>query len=151
MASSPHLQSLERNASTGCPPGPLRFRLPAVDASAAEARRRARQRLREWGASPDACDTAQLVISELVTNALRHTGSTALGCELRLNGPLVRVAVAAEGPGPRRTPQVADMDDESGRGLLLVCTLADMWGVRPWDGGRGHVVWADLRLDGTTG
>ncbi|WP_190233134.1 ATP-binding protein [Streptomyces avicenniae] len=151
MATSPHLQPLERNESAVCPPGPLSFRLPAADASAAEARRHVRRQLPQWGACADTCDTAQLVISELVTNVLRHTGSTAVRCELRPIGGLVRIAVAGEGPGPRHTPRAADMDDESGRGLLLVCTLATRWGVRPWDGGRGHVVWADLRLDGAGG
>ncbi|MDT0347099.1 ATP-binding protein [Streptomyces litchfieldiae] len=118
-----------------------------MDTSAAEARRRIRQQLAEWRAPREICDNAQLVISELVTNALRHTDSETVGCELQLLDSLLRVAVASDGVGPQHSVRLAGEEEESGRGLLLVCALATVWGVRPRDAGRGHVVWADLPLE----
>jgi serine/threonine-protein kinase RsbW len=122
----------------------LTFELPAVETSAAEARRRVRRQLALWRVPEATCDNAQVVVSELVTNALRHTRSETVGCELRLAGPLLRVAVASDGSGPSEVPSQAGEDDEGGRGLFLVCALSQGWGVRPRDSGRGHVVWADL-------
>jgi anti-sigma regulatory factor (Ser/Thr protein kinase) len=102
--------------------------------------------LLQWHTPCDAQDNARLVISELVTNALRHTHSESVSCELRINGSLLRVAVSSEGAGPCREPSQAGEEDEGGRGLLLVVALAKGWGVRPIDAGRGHTVWADLPL-----
>ncbi|MEC4019041.1 ATP-binding protein [Streptomyces sp. H27-D2] len=121
------------------------FHLPALSASVAEARRRVLSQLREWGIAEEVRDDAGLVVSELFTNALRHTDSEKIGCELRFNGDLLRVEVADQGCGtlePRE--QVSDADQEGGRGLLLVGALSDTWGVRPDKSGRGRVVWADL-------
>jgi serine/threonine-protein kinase RsbW len=147
VASSPHAQSLARHDDDSLLAGErLSFRLPAVDASAAEARRRVRQQLAHWRVSQETSDNAQLVVSELVTNALRHTASTSVGCELRVSGGLLRVSVASDGAGPSRTPLRATETDEGGRGLFLVCALAEGWGVRPRETGEGHVVWADLPI-----
>lgn len=118
-----------------------------MDSSAAEARRRTLAQLLHWRTPGDAQDNAQLVISELVTNALRHTRSTSVSCELRINGSLLRVAVSSEGAGPSQEPVRAGEEDEGGRGLLLVVALSRGWGVRPTDAGRGHTVWADLPLE----
>jgi serine/threonine-protein kinase RsbW len=128
------------------PSAQLSFHLPAVTTAVAEARRRTRSQLATWRTPREICENAQLVISELVTNALRHTDSRTVGCELRLRGPRLRVAVASDGAGPPHAPPRAGAEDEGGRGLLLVCSLAEMWGVRPRASGRGHVVWADLAL-----
>jgi serine/threonine-protein kinase RsbW len=122
------------------------FQLPALRASVAEARRRVLARLSEWGADQGTRDGAELVVSELVTNVVCHTESKTVGCELRLTGARLLVEVADEGwaataphPGP------GDLEGESGRGLLLVDALSESWGARPAAGGRGHVVWAELR------
>ncbi|MGK5533536.1 ATP-binding protein [Streptomyces sp. URMC 129] len=144
MAFSSHAQSPGRDRTAVLTDERVRFVLPAADTSAAEARRRIRRQLAAWRTPHETSDTAQLVMSELVTNALRHTASRTVGCELRLLGGLVRVAVASDGPGPQEPPSPAGEEDESGRGLFLVCALAKVWGVRPRAGGQGHVVWADL-------
>ncbi|GAB3115384.1 hypothetical protein GCM10027160_22650 [Streptomyces calidiresistens] len=148
MAFSPRAQPLER-IDTPAPPLPgtrHRFRLPAVGSAAAEARRLVRRQLTEWHTSGETRDNAQLIVSELVTNALRHTGGHFIGCELRLLGGALRVAVSGEGCGPTRAPELPDDDDEGGRGLVLVVALSSSWGVRPGESGYGHVVWADLPL-----
>ncbi|WP_159037039.1 ATP-binding protein [Streptomyces specialis] len=146
MAFSSHAQSPGQDRTVVLTDERLSFVLPAVDASASEARRRTRLQLAAWRTPGDTADSAQLVVSELVTNALRHTGSRTVGCELRRVEGALRVAVASDGTGPQGAPGPAAEDDESGRGLFLVCALAKVWGVRPREGGRGHVVWADLPL-----
>jgi serine/threonine-protein kinase RsbW len=133
---------------------PLRdaFRLPALDTSVARARRRVLDRLNEWCVDQEACDDAQLLVSELFTNAVRHTASEKVSCELWLVGPRLCLEVTDQGGGPHpmapRPGGPVDADGESGRGLLLVSVLADDWGIRPgsFDGGprRGHAVWAEM-------
>jgi anti-sigma regulatory factor (Ser/Thr protein kinase) len=151
VAISPHAQPLTRSGASLLPGEHVSFRLPAVDTSAAEARRRVRRQLALWRVPEETCDNAQLVISELVTNALRHTRSETVGCELRLTGALLRVAVASDGSGPGEEPRRAGEEEEGGRGLYLVCALSEGWGVRPRGSGHGHVVWADLATRPATG
>lgn len=103
--------------------------------------------VRRWGAAERADDVA-VVVSELVTNALRHalpdSGETQPPRPVRfgllLPGPCVLCAVA----DPSRTAPVAKEADvlaETGRGLHVVSALADLWGyTTPSD--RGKAVWA---------
>lgn len=92
---------------------------------------------------PELADTAELLSSELVTNALLHTGQgavfdAALTADLRL-----RIEVqdgAARLPGRRRDPEAEYAT--SGRGLVLVEALADSWGVQLR--GDGKVTWFEL-------
>jgi anti-sigma regulatory factor (Ser/Thr protein kinase) len=121
------------------------FHFPALNTSVAEARRRVVARLREWGIDEVACDDAQLVVSELFTNAVRHTDSDKVSCQLRLSGAHLRIEVADQGhTATEPRARCSGTDEESGRGLLLVDVLSKAWGVRPDDSGRGRVVWADL-------
>lgn len=133
---------------------PLRdaFHLPALDASVAVARRRVLDLLAAWRVAEDRCADAQLLVSELVTNAVRHTGSQQVGCEVRLSPGRLRLEVTDQGGGAQPFPTPAeetpDTDGENGRGLLLVSVLADAWGIRTDgredDPERGHTVWAEL-------
>ncbi|MFI1163696.1 ATP-binding protein [Streptomyces sp. NPDC020801] len=136
-------------ATTGAGPGgavaerKFRFELAAHPGSPAQARRLARARLTGWAVCEDTCDTAALVVSELVTNAIVHTASSRVVCELRDGGELVRIAVHDEGcaPGePHPSPQRPE--EEHGRGLLLVDALCRAWGAQ--EDGPGLVVWAEL-------
>lgn len=123
------------------------FGLPALGASVAEARRRVRTLLRLWGVADEVRDDAEMVISELFTNAVRHTASERICCELWVAAGQVRLEVTDEGSGltePQR--RTADVDEEGGRGLLLVGLLSRAWGVRPGSGGRGRTVWAELTV-----
>ncbi|RLL69894.1 ATP-binding protein [Streptomyces sp. Z26] len=146
---SPHeaLPLENRTGSTAVRPLRDAFHLPALDTSVAEARRRVLERLREWGVTEDSCGDAELLVSELFTNAVRHTDSEKVSCELWVIGVRLRLEVTDEGGGrplgPQPKPDV-DTDGESGRGLLLVSVLADEWGIRPDDRAHGHAVWAEL-------
>ncbi|MFF7728758.1 ATP-binding protein [Streptomyces sp. NPDC008001] len=126
------------------------FHFPASGTSVAAARKRVLAQLREWGIDEVACDDAQLVVSELFTNAVRHTDSANVSCQLRVLGAHLRIEVADHGrTSTEPRARCSGADEESGRGLLLVGALSQAWGVRPDDSGRGRVVWADLPRSGT--
>ncbi|KUM81963.1 ATP-binding protein [Streptomyces curacoi] len=121
----------------------FRFELAAHPGSPAQARRLTRARLNGWAVCEDTCDTAALVVSELVTNAIVHTASEHIVCELHDGADLVRIAVRDEGCAPGEPhPLAARPEEEHGRGLLLVDALCHAWGAQ--DQGSGVVVWADL-------
>ncbi|SED86168.1 Anti-sigma regulatory factor (Ser/Thr protein kinase) [Streptomyces misionensis] len=105
-----------------------------------EARRELRELLRDWG-KPGQSEIAELLTSELVTNALVHTDDDAVLTAVVAPGGL-RVEVRDFVP---RRPQVRTPqpdDDTHGRGMVLVESLADAWGVRPH--GVGKSVWFEL-------
>ncbi|MCK7626291.1 ATP-binding protein [Streptomyces sp. RS10V-4] len=116
-------------------------------AEVGRARRWARSRLAGSGIGADEplAETLILLISELVTNAVVHTGSTA---RLRMcfsgSGAVVgtvRVEVVDTSARPPR-PRHADGDDTNGRGLELVDGLADRWG---WQReGTGKRIWCEV-------
>ncbi|MFG2355756.1 ATP-binding protein [Streptomyces sp. NPDC048521] len=121
----------------------FRFELAAHPGSVAQARRLAHARLTGWAVCADTCDNAALVISELVTNAIVHTASSRVVCELHDHDDTVRIAVRDEGcaPGePHPSPQRPD--EEHGRGLFLVDALCRSWGAQ--EHGSGLLVWAEL-------
>ncbi|WP_078913890.1 ATP-binding protein [Streptomyces sp. NRRL S-37] len=122
----------------------FRFELAAHPGSPAQARRLTRARLTGWSVCEDTCDTAALVVSELVTNAIVHTASSHIVCELHDGGELVRIAVRDEGcaPGQPRANTRQQPEDEHGRGLLLIDALCHSWGAH--ENGPGLLVWADL-------
>jgi hypothetical protein len=139
-------------ANTGWTAAPrVATRTPVLAAhSVATARTFALQTLQRWGASDRGEDVAA-VVSELLTNALRHSlpaellVSTTACRPIRLGllypGPCVLCAVAD--PSDRApVPRHPGCLDEDGRGLQLVESLSDHWGFCPAPGGVGKVVWA---------
>lgn len=93
-------------------------------------------------------DDAELVTSELVTNAIRHTPSGHEGrsfvLRIRVRSGWLRLEVGDRGRAEWRHREIsrAGDDEESGRGLLIVTALADRAGHYPGD--RGHICWAEL-------
>jgi serine/threonine-protein kinase RsbW len=88
-------------------------------------------------------ETALLLVSELVTNAVRHarTGGTAVVLRLETAGSWLRIEVHDADPRMPQ-PRTPDRLDESGFGFVLLDALADKWGVR--EATIGKAVWAEL-------
>jgi anti-sigma regulatory factor (Ser/Thr protein kinase) len=117
--------------------------LGALDSAVPCARLHARQVVREWG-RPDLADKAELLVSELMTNAIRASA--------RLMLPAVALRLFSDGrcvlihvwDGSSETPVRRDVsaNAESGWGLLLVESLSRDWGSFPRAGGK--VVWARI-------
>ncbi|MFE7235405.1 ATP-binding protein [Streptomyces sp. NPDC002405] len=135
----------EKDGGPGRPAPPqLRRRLGRADLKAVpEARRALRALLRHWG-RPGTSEVAELLTSELVTNALVHTDDDAiLTATVSPRGLRVEVRdFVARRPRPR-TPGTGD--GTGGRGLVLVQSLADTWGVCMH--GVGKSVWFELGAD----
>jgi PAS domain S-box-containing protein len=110
--------------------------------SVARARELARGQLLEWGLD-DLVDTTELLVSELVTNALRH-GYGDIRLRLLLDRTLVCEVWDSALVQPRR--RRARDTDEGGRGLQLVTMLSESWGSRRTH--RGKTVWFELALPG---
>jgi anti-sigma regulatory factor (Ser/Thr protein kinase) len=107
---------------------------------------RTRKELREWLRSwslDSAVDEAELLTSEVVTNALVHGDSDVSVC-VRQYPDHIRVEVRDSDPHPARPVTVPRAEDEAegGRGLLIVSALASGWGNSP--SGRGKTVWFEL-------
>lgn len=93
------------------------------------------------GAVPQSlCDDLELVVSELVTNAVR-AGSPTIGVTVELVRGRVVVRVSDRAGGWPHERQ-SRLDDVGGRGLPLVSALSAAWGVQLADDGK--VVWAEL-------
>lgn len=112
--------------------------LPAETRSTGAARRFVADALGGWGCD-GLVDDAVLAVSELVTNAVVHAG-TACRVVLRLGGGRLRIEVADAGGGSPRALEPSTTRT-GGRGLHLVESIADAWGVER--DGRGKVVWAE--------
>jgi len=86
-------------------------------------------------------EAAVLLVSELVTNAVRHARDTgAIGLELTSAGTWLRVEV--QDGDPHWRPERNPADGESGFGFVLVDSLAGQWGIRRISAGKA--VWAEL-------
>nr|WP_249417088.1 ATP-binding protein [Streptomyces sp. TS71-3] len=104
-----------------------------------ETRHALRLLLEHWG-EPGRAETAELLATELITNALVHTNDEAV-LTATVEVHILRVEVrdcVDRVPKPR----VSGEEGTGGRGLLLVQSLADAWGVCP--NGTGKVVWFEL-------
>ncbi|MEV5549785.1 SpoIIE family protein phosphatase [Streptomyces sp. NPDC052309] len=107
-----------------------------------EARHMIRAAVRAWGAE-DRVDEIELVADELITNSLMHTEGSAIVTLRVLTGTDRRLRVEVEDSSsalPR--PREAGESGVSGRGLLLVELLTDVWGVEARGGGK--CVWSEF-------
>ncbi|OKI69453.1 ATP-binding protein [Streptomyces sp. MJM1172] len=125
---------------------------PAEPGAVRTARHAVRGKLRAWGLEAVG-DVTVLLVSELVTNSLRHA-SGPIGVRLVRpdpaagnfeGGAALLVEVSDPLPDPPRE-RVAEPDDEGGRGLHLVAVSARRWGTR--HGKSGKTVWFELALPG---
>ncbi|WP_377267869.1 SpoIIE family protein phosphatase [Peterkaempfera sp. SMS 1(5)a] len=112
--------------------------LPADPEAAPIARAAARSRLRAWGVDEEVAFTNELIVSELVGNAVRY-GTPPL--QLRLI--FERMLTSEVSDSATSAPHVkhARTIDERGRGLFIIASIADQWGARYGD--QGKTVWAE--------
>ncbi|MEV0478676.1 ATP-binding protein [Streptomyces prunicolor] len=103
-------------------------------------RRITRAQLRHWDLAM-LTDAATLVVSELVTNAIKHGKGHPVGLRVRHSAYELRIEVTDGTPTPARL-RSADVTDENGRGLLLVAALAKEWGVST----DGTMTWCSLAI-----
>jgi anti-sigma regulatory factor (Ser/Thr protein kinase) len=136
------------SADTGGWPLRTYLELAALPTAVPCARLHAKNVLHEWHIGPLA-DTVELVVSEIVTNAVRASAAVA---QHGIGIPTTKVWLTSDGrrvliqvwdsDSHRPAPQQADLTAESGRGLLLVQTLSAEWGYYTHDGQAGKIVWA---------
>ena len=148
---------------TGQPVAKVRASLPlqtslvlgALPSAVACARLHARNVMYEWSL-PSVADSVELIVSELVTNAVcaftgldgrpkygARTGLPRVGLRLSSDRAHVRIEVWDQDPHIP-VSKAASPDDESGRGLMLVEALSECWGCDTTPGQSSKVVWAEL-------
>ncbi|MEU0073088.1 ATP-binding protein [Streptomyces sp. NPDC006332] len=92
-------------------------------------------------------DTAELLATELIANAVLHTKGPAT-LRVRWSAGVLRIGAWDADPRPPEPPgELANLTDaEGGRGLAMVQACADVWGWQPLSrfGNRGKYVWCDL-------
>ena len=133
MLVRPHLHQRPRIATYDVVPHAAKVR---------DIRQFALETITRWGGLEHVADPVLLIVSELVTNVIRH--ATGHHATVRLERHQDRLVVAVIDPDatPPRLTRAAP-DDEGGRGLSLVEALADRWGTRHLAAG-GKLVWCEL-------
>ncbi|MGW0706719.1 SpoIIE family protein phosphatase [Streptomyces sp. NPDC002643] len=119
--------------------------LPADPALVAQARKTTARQLGVWGLE-DLAFTTELIVSELVTNAIRHAAGP---IQLRLI--LERTLICEVFDGGPTAPHLRHprTTDEGGRGLFLISQFTQRWGTRFLP--EGKVIWAEQSLEGPLG
>lgn len=131
---------------TTAAPKDIEWRLPRHARSVGRARALFREQAASWELPPDLTDTAELLLSELMTNAYRHARVPAgreIWARCAVTEDRLRVTVT-DANDTLPTPGAPSPDDESGRGLTLVAALADDWGAAGRERGIGKEVWFEL-------
>lgn len=120
------------------------LRLPPVPGSVAQARRRVDDVAHLL--PKDELDDVRLMVSELVTNSIRHGDLRPEDTiELRFEAREDALRISVRDPGAGFSPDPADRDGEHGWGLFLVGRLADRWGVSR--GARDTTVWFEVGIE----
>ncbi|WP_413966293.1 SpoIIE family protein phosphatase [Actinacidiphila polyblastidii] len=116
------------------------WEVPQDPAAVAEVRRGATEQLERWGLE-DLAFTTELILSELVTNAIRYAGGP-----IRVRLLKDRTLICEVGDASSTSPHLryAATTDEGGRGLFLVAQLAEQWGTRYTAAGK--IIWTEQRI-----
>jgi anti-sigma regulatory factor (Ser/Thr protein kinase) len=111
-----------------------------------EAAAMARQALGElkWHVHPDVVQRVRLLVSEIVTNSVRHAKTQLISMDVDVSESKVRIAIGDRGDGFVARPHDPQPEQVSGWGLFLVEQLSDAWGVET--PGGGTLVWFDVKL-----
>ncbi|MEV7068308.1 SpoIIE family protein phosphatase [Streptomyces collinus] len=114
--------------------------VPSDPSAVAQTRKDVVAQLERWGLS-DAVFVTELVVSELVTNAIRHAQPPV---QLRLIHDTTLICEVSDGGSTAPHLRRARTYDEGGRGLLLVAHLTERWGTR--QSATGKTIWAEQTL-----
>ena len=122
----------------------LEMTLTAVPASVGAARQAVRTWFQSRDCGDDAADTAALLVTELVSNAVVHANGPSLWLTLdETTDDVLHVAVRDGSVDiPRHSPQMPDVHRKGGRGLSMVDALSTSWGWEPLRAGKR--VWFEL-------
>jgi anti-sigma regulatory factor (Ser/Thr protein kinase) len=139
MTQGTRIRGVERQSPTG-----LKMRLGSGPDAAADARRAIAQLRADL--DPPLMETLRLLVTELVTNSVRHTDCDSLTIRIAIGKAAVLTEVADDGP-PFEVEELENQsaeshDPEGGWGLFLVERLARTWGVKKEDGSKR--VWFEL-------
>ncbi|MEV5365002.1 SpoIIE family protein phosphatase [Streptomyces cellulosae] len=118
------------------------WELPPDPAVVADARRTTQDQLSRWGLDEELKFTTELLVSELLTNAIRHASGRV---RLRLIRERTLVCEVLDGGASAPHLRHPRAMDEGGRGLLLVSQLAERWGTRFVPDGK--IIWAEQPLN----
>ncbi|MFJ8016966.1 SpoIIE family protein phosphatase [Streptomyces sp. NPDC096339] len=118
------------------------WEVPGEASAVSRVRNAGAAQLAAWGLE-DISFTTELILSELITNAIRH-GSAPVRVRLLRDRSLI--CEVSDGSSTSPHLRYAATTDEGGRGLFLVAQYAERWGTRYTD--RGKVIWAELPLTG---
>ena len=117
------------------------LRLPHSDRAPRLARAFVAESLQGWQLD-GMVETASLVVSEVVTNAVIHARS---GAELLLERTPTALRISVIDHGGGLSPRETTVGGDGGRGLVIVEALSSRWGTEPTDG--GNCVWAELAIE----
>ncbi|GGZ81961.1 SpoIIE family protein phosphatase [Streptomyces echinoruber] len=121
------------------------WEIPADPAAVQQARRDTARQLAAWGLD-DAAFTTELIVSELVTNAINHAYGP---IHLRLIHERALICEVSDASNTSPHLRRARSTDEGGRGLFLVAQVAQRWGTRYTD--TGKTIWAEQQLPSARG
>ncbi|MFE0811228.1 SpoIIE family protein phosphatase [Streptomyces sp. NPDC058848] len=113
------------------------WQVPNDPAAVGEIRSQVTRRLAEWGLD-ELAFTTELILSELVTNAIRYGGETV---QVRVVRDRSLICEVFDSSSTSPHLRYAAMTDEGGRGLFLVAQLAERWGTRYTPAGK--IIWAE--------
>ncbi len=113
------------------------WQVPNDPAAVGEIRSEVTRRLADWGLD-ELAFTTELILSELVTNAIRYGGETV---QVRVVRDRSLICEVFDSSSTSPHLRYAAMTDEGGRGLFLVAQLAERWGTRYTPAGK--VIWAE--------
>ncbi|REK84579.1 ATP-binding protein [Streptomyces inhibens] len=130
---------------THAPPLTAVHLFPSADQSAGRAREALRPQLQDWGLAGELADSAELLLSELVTNAVKAEAPPGAEVTVRFELSAGRLRLEVQDASDELPVMTHPEEDaECGRGLVLLDALASGWGVTP--DGIGKAVWAELAV-----